>query len=304
MLSQSTNEAINEELVKHIDEKYNGEKPPKSKPQKEMNPDQRTKVIQNMLAKGNLNVGIAPISADHIARVEKVLISRGVISENENPAARKQRTVKSLVKSWTTKYLKMTDRDWDPIEIDNILMTDNSDVVFLCCKTQNDVNKFTSRAWNIPHDDGANPPCLLMFVDRRVSKRHKAIVKIAKTLREHSDNSVQTSICVGKTDFLLRQRPQGTTTPWAEIPPISLTQELPDFEVGTYTDVLETLKIMQIEQNQLDNQMDDNIDDIENIVQDISRQNELNNKRERTSDDSSGMEKKLMRKKLYPCSNP
>ena len=94
-LSDTTNEAVNEELVKHIEEEYNGEKPKKSKPQKEMEPDQRAKVIQNMLAKGNLNIGIVPLKTDHIARVEQILIKRGVIGKNESPAARKQRTVKS-----------------------------------------------------------------------------------------------------------------------------------------------------------------------------------------------------------------
>ena len=155
-------------------------------------------------------------------------------------------------------------------------MTDNSDVVFICCKTQDDVNKFTSRARNIPQETGPNQPRLVMYVDRRASKRHKAIVKIAKTMREHAREPIQTSIRVGKNDFLLRQRPRGSETPWTEIPPLELSQELPDFEVGTYTDVIETLRIMQENQNQLEEQMEE---ELEEIVQDLSRQNEKNNKK-------------------------
>ena len=30
--------------------------------------------------------------------------------------------------------------------------------------------------------------------------------------------------------------------PWSKIPPLKLSQELPDFEVGQYTDILDTIE--------------------------------------------------------------
>ena len=203
-----------------------------------MSPDTRQKIISDMLNKGTLNVGIAPITAEHINRVEFFLLKRDVLKQNENPAERKQRTVKSIVKIWTSKYLKMNDRDWDNIQIKSITLTDNSDIAFINCATQEDAKQFTSRANNIPHDSSDNAPCLVMYIHRRAARRHKAIALIAKSIRNQSNNTVQTTIRVGKKDFLLRQRPKGSSTPWAEIPPIAISQELPEFEVRIFNDIV------------------------------------------------------------------
>ena len=89
------------------------------------------------------------------------------------------------------------------MEINNILITDNSIIVFINCKSQEDTNMFTSRAKNIPQDNDPDAPRLVMYVNRRATKRHKAIVNIAKTLREQANNMIQTTIRVGKNDFLL-----------------------------------------------------------------------------------------------------
>ena len=88
-----------------------------------MTADTRDNIIQNMLQKGELNIGIAPISKEHIQRVEQILLKKGILKQNEDPATRKSRTVKSLVKSWSNRFLKMEDRDWDEIKIKNITLT-------------------------------------------------------------------------------------------------------------------------------------------------------------------------------------
>ena len=203
LLSNSINEIVKQDLIKHMEEKYNGENPPKSKPQKQMDPDSRRKAIQNMLARGNLNIGVGPIMKDHISRVEQILIKRGILTMSETPSVRKQRTIKSLVKSWSAKYLQMTDHHWDSININSIQTAENSNIIFINCKDQEDANMFTSRAKNIPQDSDPDAPRIIMYVDRRATKRHKAIVKIAKTLREQSKNTIQTTIRVGKNDYLL-----------------------------------------------------------------------------------------------------
>ena len=128
---------------------------------------------------------------------------------------------------------------------------------------------FTSRAYNIPHDSSDNPPRLVMYVNRRAAKRHKAIMTIAKTIRNQSKNSVQTTITIGKRDFLLRQRPRGSSTPWAEIPPLTITQNIPDFEIGNYTDIINPANNLEEDNNA---QMDD--EDINNVIRDLSNHND------------------------------
>ena len=77
-----------------------------------------------------------------------------------------------------------------------------------------------------------------MHVDVRAKKRHQAILKIAKTIREHSKNTVQTTVRTGKRDFLIRQRPK-SEIPWNEIPPEIIKQKLPNFEIGDYQNIFE-----------------------------------------------------------------
>ena len=77
------NENVNNDLMKHMEEEYSGDNQPKSKPQKLMEPYLRQKTIQNMLAKGNLNIGVGPITSEHIARVETILLEMGVLKSNE-----------------------------------------------------------------------------------------------------------------------------------------------------------------------------------------------------------------------------
>ena len=111
-----------------------------------------------------------------------------------------------------------------------------------------------------------------MYIDRRGAKRHKAIVNIAKTIREHSNNTIQTSIRTGKNDFLLRKRTKGSDTPWMEIPPIIITQEIPQFEVGTYKDILNPENNPD---NEPDEPMDNQPEGIDEILQDIRQQEEI-----------------------------
>ena len=149
-LTDTMNQKVTEELENHIQENYRGESIPKTRAQKLITQDERLDAIKEMLSKTSLHVGIGPISMDHICKVEKALIAKGVLINDEHPTYRKQRTVKSLVKSWSLKHLKMSEEDFESINIDTILMTDNSDILFIRCQSQEDASKFTSRAKNLP----------------------------------------------------------------------------------------------------------------------------------------------------------
>ena len=178
----------------------------------------------------------------------------------------------------------MTDRDWDCIQIKNITMIENSDIVFINCASQDDARMFTSRAKNIPQENTDNSPCMVMYVDRRAAKRHKAFITIAKSIRNHSKNAIQTSIRVEKRDFLLRQRSRGLSNPWAEIPPLTITQQLPDFEIENYYDIVNP-------SNNMDEEVEEPMDkeQLEEIIKYLSRQNsEIGevSKRERTQDNT------------------
>ena len=151
-----------------------------------------------------------------------------------------------------------------------------------------------------------------MYVDSRVMKHHKAILSIAKSIREHSNNEIQTSIRTGKHDFLIRTRPRGSDTPWSEIAPIQIVQKIPEFEIGTYQDMINPQNNRQGEEDEPEYMVEEyveEVEDIEEIIQDISRQNsdEQDNKRDRTADSTaSGKKKQLKRSNnsTIPNSSP
>ena len=281
VLTETMNDMVTEELNKHVETNYRQDNIPKTKPQKEMTPELRQKIIQNMLLKSGLYVGVGPITQDHVEKVEKVLINKGVLNKSEKPQIRKQRTIKSLIKSWTRRNLLMTEQDWDQMEVENIIQSQNSDIIYIQCKNQEDASRITSKAKNLPKDTGPETPKIIMYVDKRARKRHKALLNIAKSMREHSKNTIQTSIRTRKNDFLLRKRTKGDSTPWTEIPPVLISQTIPEFEVGIYTDMI------NIENNiKEDDVMEEDSEEIEEITKDILEENNANKKRDRTKEET------------------
>ena len=173
-------------------------------------------------------------------------------------------------------------------EIIDIALTDNSDIIFLNCKTKEDVMRITQKARNLPQEQTKDNPRLVSYIDRCAMKRHKAFLNVAKTIRENSKFSVQTSVRTGKNNFLVRTRPKGTETPWSEIAPIQIRQELPQFEVGRYKDIVNPYKNSQEEDEE-----DKPIENLDKLAKYITEQNEQeventnDNKRERSTDDIS-----------------
>ena len=231
-----------------------------------MTTEQRQITIQQMLDRSGFKLGIAPLTTEHMDRVQKILQNRGSFTPQDTPMTKRQKTVKALLKGWALKNLKMDNDEWMTIHIENILLTDNTDIVFVEFKYKEDLSKFTAKAKNLPQGQGPDNPRLIMYVDSRAMKRHKAILNIAKTLREHSNNTIQTTVRTGKNDFLIRTRPKGSTTPWTDIPPLKITQRIPEFEIGTYEDIVEQ---MSRQDKQTDNM--EQIEEVENIEQIVRR---------------------------------
>ena len=276
-LSDTVNEKVDENLQKHF-EKINENGQIKLKPNKPMDNETRLQKITEMLKDSSLYVGVAPIGRDHINRVADKLLKRGIIDKNAPTLTRIQITVKSLVKSWSIKYLGMIENNWNEMSIDKIQTTDNSDIIFIKFKNQSDATRMTSKARNLPTDSGQNTPRLVMHVDTRAKKRHQAILQIAKTMREHSGNQIQTSVRAGRRDFLLRSQQKGSNTPWQEIAPVILNKKIPEFEIGNYLDIFN-----DPEQTTEDEENEDDEEEIRRITKEI-RDNE---KRDRSEPNES-----------------
>ena len=87
------------------------------------------------------------------------------------------------------------------------------------------------------------------------------------TIRQKSENKIQTSIRNGRHDFLLRQKYKGDPTPWSQVPPVILDQQLPDFEIRNYKN------IYQIEEEpEMDDKEEEQEEMDENEIQDLSNE--------------------------------
>ena len=242
-------------------------------------------------------VGVGPITREHTKRVADKLVQRGIVKKSDSFEIKMQITTKSLVKSWAQKHLKMNDKDWDEIKIQQIVAAENSDIVFIYCELQDDAAKITINAKKLPQESNSEAPRITMYIDSRARKRHKAILNIAKTVREHSKFTVQTTVRIGKSDFLLRKREKGDTTPWGEIAPIIITQELPEFEIGEYKDIINPENVIQ-----RDHEIEADEEDIEaeKVSQEIEDQLKKQNKRSHdiseSNENSNGMPRKASRK--------
>ena len=154
-----------------------------------------------MLDKSGYQLGVTHLTPDHMNRVEKLLTAQGIFGRDDTANTRKQKTVKTLIRSWAMKKLNFFVEKWNKVQIQDITLMDNSDIVFFNFLTKDKITRFTSRARQLPHEAGPNTPQLVMYVDRRDMKCHKAILSIAKSLREHSNNTIQMTVRTGKYDF-------------------------------------------------------------------------------------------------------
>ena len=146
----------------------------------------------------------------------------------------------------------MKESDWNDLKVNKIALTnsEDADIVFITFDTIEDAARMTSLARNLPQTNQPNDPRFVMFIDPRAKKRYNAIQNIAKTVRTKSDNQIQTTVRNGKRDFLLRQKTRGDQTPWSQIPPILLEEQLPQFEIGLFKNIFD-------ETNEDDDQIED-----------------------------------------------
>ena len=89
-LSETTEEHVNKDLDKHFEEKYRGDNIPKTRTQKQMTSEQRQETIDKMLDRAGFRLGIAPLTAEHIQRVDRILASKSLFSPDDSPAMKKK----------------------------------------------------------------------------------------------------------------------------------------------------------------------------------------------------------------------
>ena len=279
-LSDSMNTKVNSALEQQKLTKQENTNPNKKPTQeKYITADERRDKIEQMFARSAQYVGMAPFPKAAITRAIENMTKRGIFKPNETYDQRRQRTIKSLIKTWTRQNLKMEDEDWDNLDIKEIIPSagEDSDVIFLKLASSDEVAKINSKARNLPKSNLREAARLIMYVDNRARKCYRAFQNIARMIRQESEGTQHTSIQAGKHDFLLRKREKDDTTPWGHIPPLRMENQLPPIEIGLYKSLYSN------EDLEIDNKTKDstpNDQEMDNIATDITKdENQINNKR-------------------------
>ena len=275
------------------------------RPQEDIDQETKLDKIKHMLTKQTLTIGFAPITNQHLQNVEKTMLERGVLNTKQPWDERKKRTIKSVVKNWAIKNLKMSETDWNQIDIDQIhqTITEDSDIIFVKCHTQADTQIITSHAKNLPVDESGNGPRLVNFIDNRAKARYRGYQQIAKTLREESNTPIQTNIRTGRMDFLLQVRKKGENTPWSTIAPLKINQKIPNFEVGIFKNIFE-LSLSSDSGSEDDQNTDENNYEMQQIQNDLESENEDQRKRNRISDEDEKSEQDRKQIKIKGTPHP
>ena len=138
-----------------------------------MTKNERDEKVTQMLSKSSCKIGIAPLTKKYTYAVCEHMTRKGILKRTEDLETRLQRTVKSLAKTWTKKYLRLTEKDWNEIKIIEMEQTngEDSDIVFLTCATREDASRITANAKYLPNTNNKDDPRLVMYVDPRSKKK-------------------------------------------------------------------------------------------------------------------------------------
>ena len=132
-LSNSMNVKVEEALEEHKQAEEQKKDPTKpQRKEKDITEDERDDKIAMMFEYSSQMVGLAPITKHKNTQAMNNMTRRGVFNPKENFEQRRNRTVKSLVKSWARTNLQVTEQEWSTIDIKEIIptITEDSDIIF------------------------------------------------------------------------------------------------------------------------------------------------------------------------------
>lgn len=225
--------------------------------------------IQILFNEAKNIIGFSPIKPDEIENLIKIMDKKKAFNNEDNYQTKKSITIKSMIKSWSKKHLKMTEEEWNEINVTEIKQVSlSSNIIFIKCSSSDEISKITSKAKNLPSDNLADSPRLVTFVHKQSQSRYKAFHKVAKHIRSTSNHPVKTNIRYGKTDFLLRVQPKSSNQPWGKIAPIIINHQLPDFNVGIIKRSDESINYLEdIDENlrQINKRKASNSDNADNL---------------------------------------
>ena len=133
----------------------------------------------------------------------------------------------------------MKDDDIKQLEVVMIypLAKEEWNVLYVEYKNVDMVNFIMSFAQFMKKGEKEIRPSVEKYIPMELFSRYSAIEKMAFEIRQKSNFKTATNVSFGERDFILKTRPKeiqpgGRKTPWSQLEPVTLPEDIPKFEMN------------------------------------------------------------------------
>ena len=132
---------------------------------------------------------------------------------------------KNVIMRYFRDKLKMDDETRNNIEINKIFPSKNpeSKIMYIQCTSTDETSKITSLAKNIEHSNLKDQSAsITIHIPKIMYSRYIDLEKLMFQLRKSSTGNIQTNICLGKSDFIIRQKLKQDNRKWKDFVPLQI----------------------------------------------------------------------------------
>lgn len=193
----------------------------------------RDHMITETFQKNKLIIGLRPITLSSVEALIKNMENKGIFDDTHDRQYRQSKAMQTTMHMFLQNQLKMSEEDRRRLKVTSIFFSTNCapSTLYVECETFEDTANIYKHTANLPkHAVGS--PQLDYFTPPQFYQRRSEIETMAWQIRKRSGGLVQTNIRQARSDYVLRSRPKGSNTPWADIPPIVIPDSIAKFEIS------------------------------------------------------------------------
>ena len=208
--------------------------------------DDKNMKVSKIIREAKKIVGMKPIDKAH---VEHTMRRNEDNDKGMDKDERWERAKNETVMADLKYEMKMKEEDIEQLKITRIFppAKDEWNILYVEFESIEMVNFLMSFAQYMRRDLKGDRPSIEKYIPKELFARYSAIEKLAFGIRQQSNFKAATNVNFGETDFVLKTRskdihPGGTRVPWRQVDPVTLPDDLPEFEMRLTSAAPRTLR--------------------------------------------------------------
>ena len=192
--------------------------------------------VKKIIREAKKKVGMRPIDKVH---VQHTMRRNEEADKDKDIDERWKKAMSETVEAFLKYEMKMAEDDIDQLKIVKIFppAKDQWDILYVEFESKEMVNFLMSFTKYMRRDEKEKKPSILKYIPKELFARFSAVESAAFQIRKQSNFKAATNVSFGDTDFVLKTRskdihPEGTKTPWTQLEPVPLPEDLPKFELN------------------------------------------------------------------------